>query len=127
MTEPVAAPILLNSAQMIEFASRGFLRMDGVIPDELNRQFLADIGHVDEEAITTPRAHYANVMASSAIPVVAAGTPLADAYPDGSAARKLVDLPVIKGAIQSLVGRSPTFDHHFLHISFPPRFYTQSK
>ena len=127
MTEPVTEHILLNSAQMVEFASRGFLRMDGVIPDELNRQFLADIGHVDEEAITTTRAHYANVMASSAIPVVCAGTPLADAYPDGSAVRKLVDLPVIKGAIQSLVGRSPTFDHHFLHISFPPRFYEQSE
>ncbi|MCZ6503374.1 MAG: hypothetical protein O6945_12760, partial [Gammaproteobacteria bacterium] len=78
-------PILLNSGQMVEFASRGFLRMDGVVPDKLNQQFLADIGHVDEEEITTPQVHYTNVMASSAIPVVGAGTPLADAYPDGSA------------------------------------------
>jgi Phytanoyl-CoA dioxygenase (PhyH) len=118
--------MLLNSVQMVEFASRGFLRMDGVIPDEINRQFLEDIGHAEEVEITTPRAHYARVMASSAVPVVNAGIPLADAYPDGSALRKLIDLPLIAGAIQSLVGSSPAFDHHFLHMTFPPKFYEQS-
>ena len=41
-------PILLNSRQMAEFAARGFLRMDSVVPEEINQQFLDDIGHIDE-------------------------------------------------------------------------------
>ena len=114
---------LLNSEQMAQFAARGFLKFEGVVPEELNQQFLEEIGHVDESEITNPMEHYGKVMASSAIPVVQPGVKLADAYPEGSAAHRLVNLPCLKGAIQSLVGRDPTFDHHFLHITFPPKFY----
>ncbi len=114
---------LLNSEQMAQFAARGFLKFEGVVPEELNQQFLEEIGHVDESEITNPMEHYGKVMASSAIPVVQPGVKLADAYPEGSAAHRLVNLPFLKGAIQSLVGRDPTFDHHFLHITFPPKFY----
>jgi len=117
---------LLNSSQMAEFAARGFLRMDAVVPEEINQQFLADIGHVDESEITGIREHYGRMMSSSAIPVVSAGTPLDGAYPDDSALKRLIDLPAVQGAIRSLVGEGAVVDHHFLHVTFPPRFYEQS-
>ena len=120
-------PILLNSRQMAQFAARGFLRFDGIVPEQINQQFLDDIGHVDESEIESPRSHYAKVMQTSAVPVVNAGLPLHKAYERGSALYKMLNLVGVKGAIQSLVGRSPTFDHHFLHITFPPRFYEGSK
>ncbi len=115
--------VLLNSRQMAEFAAHGFQRMDGVVPEEINEAFLTDIGDLSEGEIESPGQHYGKIMQSSAIPVVAAGTPVADAYPAGSALGKLLDLPIVAGAIQSLVGSSPVLDHHFLHITFPPRFY----
>ncbi len=116
-------PTLLNSLQMAEFASRGFLRLDGVVPADINQQFLDDIGHVPEDQIEGPREHYMKVMGTSAIPVVNAGTPLSEAYPDGSALSRLMALPAVRGAVSSLVGQAPVFDHHFLHITFPPSFY----
>ena len=119
-------PVLLSSKQMAEFTARGCLRMDAVVPAEINQQFLDDIGHVHEDEIGSPNEHYAKVMATSAVPVLSAGTALKDAYPEGSALQKLINLPLVKGAIQSLVGTSPKLDHHFLHITFPPCFYEDS-
>ncbi len=118
--------ILLDSIQMASFAARGFLRMEAVVPDEINQQFLQDIGHVDENEISSPREHYGKVMKTSAVPLVKAGTSLKDAYPEGNALARMLDLPKVRGAIQSLVGESPVFDHHFLHITFPPEFFEHS-
>jgi hypothetical protein len=115
--------MLLNSIQMATFAARGFLRFDGIVPDEINQQFLADIGHVPEEEISSPVEHYAKVMASSTIPVVPAGTDLKSAYPRDSALTKMLALPAVAGIVESLVGEAPVLDHHFLHITFPPEFY----
>jgi hypothetical protein len=115
-------PILLNSLQMAEFVSRGFLRMDSVVPRRINQQFLHDIGHVREEEITSPTQHYVKVMRTSALPVVRAGTALSKTYEQGSALKKLIELPIVDGAIKSLVGAAPNFDHHFLHMTFPPQF-----
>jgi hypothetical protein len=119
----MAEPILLDSRQMATFVARGFLRFDAVVPDAINRTFLDALGRVDASDVRQMRAWYARVMSSDAIPVVGAGTPLAEAYPEGSPLRALLDLPVVSGAIRSLVGRAPAFDHHFLHVAFPPAFY----
>jgi len=110
---------LLTTRQMAHFAARGFLRFDAVVPAELNAAFLADIGHHDD--VTDIAGHYRRIMGSSAIPVVRAGTPLADAYPTGSALARILSLPVAAGAIESLVGSDCVLDHHFLHVTFPPR------
>lgn len=114
---------LLTSVQMASFAARGYLRFDGLVPDEINRQFLADVGHVPVSEVASPTGHYDRVMQSSSIPLVPAGTPLNQAYPAGNALQKLLALPDVAGTIQSLVGKNPVFDHHFLHITFPPAFY----
>lgn len=108
----------LTTRQMALFAARGFLRFDGLVPGELNNAFLDEIGHTDEGGKVGE--HYRRIMATSAIPVVNAGTPLADAYPSDSALARILALPLVRGAIQSLVGETSVLDHHFLHITFPP-------
>lgn len=113
----------LNSQQMAEFAAKGYLRFDAAVPEALNTKFLEEIGHVELSEVEHPMSHYAKVMASSAIPVIRPGTQLKEAYPKESALFDLMHLPVVKGAIESLVGAEPIFDHHFLHITFPPHFY----
>lgn len=119
MTEPR----LLDSMQMATFVANGYLRLDAVVPDDINSRFLADVGHVDESRIPGIREYYREIMNESAIPRVRAGTPLWDAYGTDKAISDMLGLPEVKGAIQSLVGRAPTFDHHFLHVTFPERYY----
>lgn len=110
--------IRLSTQQMARFAAQGFLRLDAVVPDALNQAFLSEIGHT--EAVANVVEHYGRIMSSSAIPVVPSGTPLAQAYPQGSALGRIIELPAVKGAIESLVGSGSVIDHHFLHITFPP-------
>ncbi len=120
MTEP----ILLTSAQVASFVARGFLRFDAAVPADINAQFMAEAGRAPEP-VEGGRFFdvQASVMASSRIPEVPAGTPLSEAYPPGSALARLLDLPRVKGAIRSLLGEAPVFDHHFLHVTYPPRFH----
>jgi hypothetical protein len=110
---------LLTTRQMAHFAARGFLEFHALIPAELNAAFLDEIGHTDDAGADIG-AHYRRIMRSSAIPVVPAGTPLEDAYPPDSALGRIMALPEVAGIIASLVGRDCVFDHHFLHITFPP-------
>jgi len=115
---------LLSSLDMARFVARGFLRFDGVVPAEINDQFLAEAGEADypkpgRKMLRT----YGELLANARIPEVPPGVPLASAYPQGSAVDRLLDLPLVKGAIQSLVGSAPIFDHHFLHVTFPPAYY----
>ena len=37
---------LLSAEQMASFVARGFLRFDGVVPDEINQQFMDAIGEI---------------------------------------------------------------------------------
>jgi ectoine hydroxylase-related dioxygenase (phytanoyl-CoA dioxygenase family) len=41
------------------------------------------------------------------------------AFPEGSFARRLIELPKVAGALYSLVGPGPTIDHHAVHIREP--------
>jgi hypothetical protein len=119
---------LLSSAQMASFVARGFLRFDGAVPAEINAQFMAEAGEVAELAEGGKiMAVYGDTLAASRIPEVAAGTPLAEAYPPGSAIGRLLNLPLARGALQSLLGEAPVFDHHFLHVTFPPRYYEAAR
>jgi hypothetical protein len=120
----MSEPILLSSAQVASFVARGFLRFDAGVPDEINAQFMAEAGKPAELAEGGRIGDvYGDTLAASGIPEVAAGTPLADAYAPGSAVARLLELPLVRGALQSLLGDAPVFDHHFLHVTFPPRFH----
>jgi len=87
---------LLTSVQMAHFVAHGALRMDAVVPDELNQQAIAVL--------------------EAGIPAVPYGTPLSETFEEGSFAQRLVQLPEIAGAIHSLVGPEPRVDHHAVHI-----------
>ncbi|MEV7069489.1 phytanoyl-CoA dioxygenase family protein [Streptomyces sp. NPDC091972] len=90
---------LLNSVQVARFVAHGFLRLDGIVPREMNEEALA--------------------VFAAGLPSVPYGTPVPKAFPQGSFARRLVELPAIAGALESLVGPEPTVDHHFVHIREP--------
>jgi len=90
---------LLTSADVARFVAQGFLRLDSVVPDDLNHLAMAAMPH--------------------GIPPVPYGTPLADAYDESSFVRRILDLPTIAGAVRSLVGPSPTVDHHAVHVREP--------
>src|SRR3546814_899865 len=109
---------------MARFVARGFLRFDGVVPPEINAQFLAEAGEADYPKPGRKMTRtYGELLARAQIPEVSPGTPLAGAYPQGSAVERLLALPLVRGAIQSLAGPDPIFDHHFLHVTFPPAYY----
>jgi len=67
--------IRLNTTQMAQFAARGFLRFDAVVPEALNQQFLNDIGDASDQPDSI-MGHYGNIMRSSVVPLVDPGTPL---------------------------------------------------
>ena len=120
----VTAALLLDDQQIAHFVARGFLRFDGVVPDAINAQFMAEAGEAPKAAAGRKlMAAYGELLAKNAIPEVAPGTPLARAYPQGGAVERLLDLPLVRGAIESLLGDNPVFDHHFLHVTFPPRYH----
>lgn len=120
-------PVLLTSPQVASFVARGFLRFDAAVPADINAQFMAEAGGVAEPA---PGAKigdiYEDTLASSRIPEAPAGTPLSEVYPPGSSLARLLELPLVKGVLRSLLGEAPVFDHHFLHVTFPPRFHEAS-
>ncbi len=121
---PLPDAPLLGALDMARFAARGFLRFDGVVPDEINAQFLEEVGQAPDPVPGQKlRRTYGALLAGAAIPEAPPGVPLDGLYPQGSAVRKLLDLPLVKGAIRSLVGADPTFDHHFLHVTFPPAYH----
>jgi len=125
MTLPADPAVpLLSEEQMARFVARGFLRFDAAVPDDVNEQFVAEAGQPPEAAPGQKlRVAYGALLAGNAIPEIAPGTPLFAAYPQGSALRRLLDLPLVRGAIRSLAGEEPVFDHHFLHMTFPARYH----
>jgi len=99
MTQTLDKKYLLNSQQMAEFVARGFIRFDGLVPDELNEAAMRDIDN-------------------NAIVGAPAGTPLSQCY-EGTSIRQILDMPEIQGIIQSLVGADPLFDHDAIHVREP--------
>lgn len=119
-----AATALLTCEQMARFVARGFLRFDAVVPGEINARFMKEAGRAAEPAPGRRVAKaLGDLLARNAIPEIPPGGPLWTAYPEGSAVQRLLALPVVRGAIESLVGAAPIFDHHFLHVNFPPRYH----
>ena len=116
---------LLTTEQMAEFTASGCLFFDSLIPDEINKEFLTDIGHTDVDKIDIKK-HLGNIKATSSIPRIIAGTPLSESYPDNSPLEKIFKNDVVKGAIESLVGSKCIIDHQMLHITFPSKFFEGS-
>lgn len=110
---------LLTTKDMANFAARGFLRFDNIVPDSINRLFLDDIRKAAAKS-SSHAEHNAIIMKEGVVPLVTPGTPFSKAYPTDSALGKLVALPQVDGAIASLVGADCILDHQYLHMTFPP-------
>jgi hypothetical protein len=108
---------------MATFVARGFLRFDAAVPQPINDQFLDEAGRPPDAGGEKLMRAYRRLMAENRIPAVPAGVSLAEAYAPRTALARLLELPLVRGAIESLVGPDSRFDHHFLHITFPPAFY----
>lgn len=97
---------LLDSMSVARFVDEGFLLFEGVIPEHLCQMAIEETRQMQE----------------------------ADAYVDirqqphhfdwqdalvGSAYKSIIDLPQIRGAIESLCGPDPQFDHYRIHRTLP--------
>ncbi|WP_183107334.1 phytanoyl-CoA dioxygenase family protein [Streptomyces sp. 1114.5] len=91
--------ILLDSVRMARFVARGSLRLDAVVPADLNAEALAVL--------------------AQGVPPVPYGTPLSQAYAPDSFTARLLALPQVDGALRSLVGPGPLVDHHAVHVREP--------
>jgi hypothetical protein len=99
MSTPLEKHYLLSTEQMATFVARGFLRFDEVVPAALNARIMAEI---DRDQVTAQPC----------------GTLLSRCY-TGTAVREMLDMPQIRGAIESLVGPDPIFDHQAVHVRQP--------
>ena len=97
---------LLNSKQMAEFAAIGFLCFDELVPVELNEAFLSEL---QEDRLPTGVDDSGGMYGPS-------GTPLSDVWHESSAFGRIIRLPRVQGAIESLVGPNPIYDHHAIHM-----------
>lgn len=120
-------PVKLSTVQMAEFAANGVIRFDGVVPEAINLRFLeqleSGLSPVQRTgpAPTEPMAVYAELMQGQAVPFVTPGSRWREAFTTQSALGQLLRLPQVEGAIDSLVGPAAVVDHHFLHVTFPPK------
>ena len=96
----------LDSVQMANFAARGFLRFDELVPDALNKEIL-------------------KVFKRGEFPRFSAGTPLNACYPPPSPIGEMLRMPKVQGIITSLVGPDPLYDHHAIHTRSPKQIQAQ--
>ncbi|MFC8198748.1 phytanoyl-CoA dioxygenase family protein [Streptomyces sp. NPDC057298] len=96
---PPERPPLLDSVRMARFVAHGSLRLDAVVPAQMNAEAIGVLGR--------------------GVPAVAYGSTVTDAYPEGSFVRRLLDVPAVAGALRSLVGPGPRVDHHAVHVREP--------
>ena len=99
---------LLTTEQIAEFTASGCLFFDSLISDEINKEFLEDIGHTKIDKIDIKK-HFENIKSTSSIPRIIAGTPLSESYLEHSPLKKIFNNDVVKGAINSLVGSKCVF------------------
>jgi hypothetical protein len=86
---PVEKKHLLTAAQMAHFVTFGFVKVENLVPDELNQAVLED----ERKWFQTKF----------------------DFWYLSENIRKVFEQPQVRGALQSLVGDAPIFDHSFIH------------
>ena len=96
---------LLKSDEMAKFVSDGFLVFESVIPEKINNLFIKEFINNKSDANTL-------------IPNIQPGLHLNDCN-FGKILSIVLNHPKINGAIKSLVGDNPIFDHHHIHIAKP--------
>ena len=111
---------LLTTTQMAMFVARGFLRLEAVVPPEINAQAMEELPSLFRSWLDEFRAVLADRPTDSLeAPLPRSGSSLCDAYAPGSAFGRMVRVPAVAGAIASLVGGAAVVDHHFVHLKRP--------
>lgn len=90
---------LLTAGQMARFVTDGYLFVENLVPDELNK-----LVNGEQRSGSIPQYNYWN---------------------HSQHIQKVFDLPQVKGIIQSLVGQYPVYDHSALHIVKPRHLTAQ--
>ena len=54
-------PKLLSTEQMAEFANSGCLFFEGLIDEDINREFLNDIGHTNIDEVNNIQQFFQNI------------------------------------------------------------------
>ncbi|MFN8023825.1 MAG: phytanoyl-CoA dioxygenase family protein [Acidimicrobiales bacterium] len=116
---------LLTTDQMATFVARGFLRLDAVVPDEINAQAMDELPSLFRGWLDEFRGVTGTADDGAEVHLPRSGTVLADAYPADSAFGRMVRVPAVAGAIESLVGPGPVVDHHFVHIKVAGDLHAQ--
>ncbi len=113
----MSAP-LLTTDQMASFVARGFLRFEAAVPDDINAQAMEELPLLFRAWLDEFRGASRSTTEGDEeeVPLPRSGTALEGAYPADSALGRMVRVPVIAGAIASLVGPGPVVDHHFVHL-----------
>jgi len=93
---------LLNSKQMAQFVADGFLKFEGLIPDEINQQAMAELND-----------------SSNRIPRPQAGDRYDNLWPATPGIGGVFRLPQVRAIVHSLVGPNPIYDHHAVHVVGP--------
>jgi hypothetical protein len=105
------APELLSSEAVAEFVARGMLRLDGVIPEEVNRHALVELRAGD---VPCPE----GLSADDAVPRArfSPGVRLSQYFVRSKGVGEMLRHPRVQGLIWSLVGPDPYYDHHAVHV-----------
>jgi hypothetical protein len=93
------AGLLLDGERMARFVVDGYLRFEGIVPDELNRAVLEGIA----AGTITGGGGYR-------------GEQLWSAFTEDHPIGRVFRLPAVRGIIASLVGPEPQYDHHAVHV-----------
>jgi len=101
----------LSAAEMALFVANGFLRVDAAVPHDLCAAMIAEF-----QSGFTPSAFNAPLDAPQAR---WPGRPVDDLWDAGTTFGRVLRLPRIRGLIESLVGPSAMYDHHWVHVVEP--------
>ncbi len=113
--------VKLSSPQIAHFAANGFVTFPGVVPHDVNQQFLNELHVQDRQEDSSPEnlerlSRVGELLAKSDLQAVPAGAPLFEALAEGTALGNIIRVPEVRGAIESLVGSECVLDHHFVHV-----------
>lgn len=109
---------LLTTDQMASFVARGFLRLEAVVPSDINAHAMEELPGLFRAWLDELRgaASGKGTGEDDGAPLPRSGTMLNEAYAPDSAFGRMVRVPEVAGAIASLVGPDPVVDHHFVHL-----------
>jgi hypothetical protein len=103
----------LTTLEMARFVADGFLRFDALVPDEINRAAVAEMGPLAAAKIAEVGP---GPVQEPPLPRPHTGMRLSECYPAPSAVGAFLRLPEIQGIATSFVGPDPIYDHDFVHL-----------